>query len=153
MNPNEARWPISGNFKQQEDVKLHRQLQDYCDFQCYDLAPGDILRRFALQIYDNFRKPSWRTLKHYLFLVRATGGISPHWIKSIAEMVRKTDFRQDRMFGRLAKIPIGNTFSGLSEMGFVDFGDLSTVLRIRDTFARFSAISFFGGKEAQMQKW
>ena len=37
-NSNEAHLAISGNSKQQGDVKLHRQLPGYDDSQCYDLG-------------------------------------------------------------------------------------------------------------------
>ena len=65
-------------------------------------------------------------------------------INAIAEN-EKHDFKQERMFGRSAKIPIANTFNEPSEMDFVDYGDLETFLRIRDTFPRFSALVFTGG--------
>ena len=46
------------------------------------------------------------------------------------------------MFGGVSKIHITNTFSELVAMVLVDYGDLSTFLRIRDTFSRFPAIVF-----------
>ena len=46
------------------------------------------------------------------------------------------------MFGRVAKIPIGDTFNGRVEMDFADYGDLSTFMHIRNTFSRFSTIAF-----------
>ena len=46
------------------------------------------------------------------------------------------------MFGRVAKIPIANTFNELVEMDFVDYVDYATFLHIRDTFSRFSVIIF-----------
>ena len=55
------------------------------------------------------------------------------------------------MFGRVAKIPIANTFSELVEMAFLDYGDLGTFLRIQDTFPRFSAIVFMGAKKQEEQ--
>ena len=50
------------------------------------------------------------------------------------------------MFGRVAKIPIYNTFNELVEMDFADYGDLATFLHMRDTFSRFSASVFVGAK-------
>ena len=54
----------------------------------------------------------------------------------------KDDSKQERMFGRVGKIPISNTFNVLVEMDFVDYGDLSTCVRIQDTFSRFSVTAF-----------
>ena len=51
----------------------------------------------------------------------------------------------------MAKIPISNAFSELVEMDFVDYGDLSTFLRIRATFSRFSAIMFLWAKKQEEQ--
>ena len=55
------------------------------------------------------------------------------------------------MFGRVAKIPIANTFSGLVEMDFADYGDHATFLYIQDTFSRFSVIAFIGTKKLEEQ--
>ena len=66
-------------------------------------------------------------------------------------MIKKGDSKQERMFGRLAKIPIANTFSELSEMDFADYGDLATFLHIQATFSRFSAIVFLGTKKVEEQ--
>ena len=55
------------------------------------------------------------------------------------------------MFGRVAKIPIANTFSELVEMDFVDYGDHATFLRIQDTFSRFSVVIFLGTKKKAEQ--
>ena len=54
---------------------------------------------------------------------------------------KKGDFKQERMFGRVTKIPIANTPDGLVEMDFVDYGDFATFLRIQDAFPRFSIIA------------
>ena len=51
------------------------------------------------------------------------------------------------MFGRVAKIPISDTFNALVEMDFVDFVDLAIFLHIQDTFSRFSAIVYLGTKK------
>ena len=64
-------------------------------------------------------------------------------LKEIAENgKKKAIFKQERVFGRSATIPIAIAFSELAEMDFVGYGDLATFLRIRDTFSRFSAIAF-----------
>ena len=47
---------------------MYSQLPDYDDLQCYDLGVEAILRQIDQKIYANFHKPSWRTLKHHLFM-------------------------------------------------------------------------------------
>ena len=51
------------------------------------------------------------------------------------------------MSGRVAKIPISNTFSELVDVDVADYGDLSTSLHIRGTFSLFSAIVFLVAKK------
>ena len=68
-------------------------------------------------------------------------------IKELAGSDKKGDFKQERMFGRVAKIPIANNFNELAEMDFVDYGGQATFLHIRDTCSRFPAITFTGNKE------
>ena len=53
---------------------------------------------------------------------------------------KKGDFKQERMFGAVGKIPIANTSNELVEMDFVDYGDFATFLHIRGTFSRFAVI-------------
>ena len=60
-----ARLAACGKFKQTEDVKLHIQLPDYGDFQCYDLGVEDALQVLR-KIYANFHKRLWETLKRHL---------------------------------------------------------------------------------------
>ena len=151
VDTKEAHLAILDNSKQQEDVKLYGQLPAYDDLQCYDLGQEDILRQVAQRIYANYHKPLWRTLKRHLFSVRSTGELFRE-IKSISENDKKDDSEQERMFGRLAKTPIDNTFNELvGGVDFVDYGDLSTFVHIRDTFSRFSAISFSGTKKQEEQ--
>ena len=78
-NRREARLAVSDKFKQKEDVKLRTQLPDYGDFQGYDLGSGDALHQVLRQIYANFHKPSWQTLKHHLFPV----GIAKKLVREI----------------------------------------------------------------------
>ena len=112
VDTKEAHLAILDNSKQQEDVKLYGQLPAYDDLQCYDLGQEDILRQVAQRIYANYHKPLWRTLKRHLFSVRSTGELFRE-IKSISENDKKDDSEQERMFGRLAKTPIDNTFNEL----------------------------------------
>ena len=60
----------------------------------------------------------------------------------MADNDKKDYFKQERMFGRVAKIPIANTFNEPVEMDFADYGDHATFLHIRDTFSRFSVVIF-----------
>ena len=65
-NKKAARLAVLNKFRQKEDVKLHIQLPYYDDFQGYDLGREDALHHVLRQIYANFHKASWRTLKHHL---------------------------------------------------------------------------------------
>ena len=56
--------------------------------------------------------------------------------------VTKDEFEKERAFGRVAKIPISDTFDELVGMDFVDYGGGATFLHIRDTFSRFACIIF-----------
>ena len=60
----------------------------------------------------------------------------------MADNDKKDEFNQERMFGRVAKIPIFNTVNELVEMDFADYGNHAAFLRIQDTFSRFSVIIF-----------
>ena len=55
------------------------------------------------------------------------------------------------MFGRVAKIPISNTFGELAEMDFSDYGDYAAFLHIQDTFSRFSVIILLGANKKEEQ--
>ena len=63
------------------------------------------------------------------------------------------DFKHERTFGGVAKIPIANTPIELAEMDFADYVDFATFLHIRDTFPRFSVIVFMGAKTHKRRKW
>ena len=144
-NTKGAHLAVLDNSKQRGDVKLYIQLPYYGDFQGYDLGQEDILRQVAQRIYANSHKPSWRTLKHHMFPVGIPKKLFRE-IKAISGNDKKDDFNQERMFGRAAEIPIGDTFSELVEMDFVYYGDFATFLHVRDTSSRFSAIVFLGTK-------
>ena len=72
-------------------------------------------------------------------------------IKELAYNDKKDEFKQERMFGRGAKIPISNTFNELVEMDFVDYGDRAAFLHIRDAFSRSPVIIFLGAKKKEEQ--
>ena len=57
------------------------------------------------------------------------------------------EFKRERMYGRVAKIPIANTLSELAEMDFEDYGDYATFLHIQDTSSLFSVAVFIGDKK------
>ena len=65
-------------------------------------------------------------------------------IKELAGSDKQDDFKQERMFGRVAKIPIANNSNGLVEMDFSDYGGQAAFLRIRDTFSRFAVVTCMG---------
>ena len=118
---------------------MYSQLPDYDDFRGYDLGIDEQLERAATLIFANFHKPSWQTLKHHLFTAKAPRKLFRK-IKLLSENDKKDEFKQERMFGRVAKIPIANTSNELFEMDFVDYGHHATFLHARDTFSRFSVV-------------
>ena len=101
-NTKEAHLVVVEDSKQKEDVKLYGKLPDYDDFQCYYLGRDDILRQIALGIYDNLHRPSWQTLKHHLFTVKNPKKYFRK-IKELSGNDKKDEFKQERMFGRVAK--------------------------------------------------
>ena len=133
---NEANAVLRSEFSQQEDVKLYSQLPDYDDFRGYDLGIDEQLELAATLIFANFHKPSWQTLKHHLFTAKVPQKLFRK-IKILAENDKKDEFKQERMFGRVAKIPIANTFNELVEMDFVDYGDHATFCTSRILFLVF----------------
>ena len=142
------------NFKQLGDVKLHIQFPDYGDFRCYDLRTGCSLNQVDRRIYANFHNPSRGALKPHLFSA-GTPKNFPEKSKRLLEMVKKGDFKQERMFIGVAKIQIANTFSGLVEMDFADYVDLAPFLHIRDTFPLFPRLGFRAKEKqsAEMARW
>ena len=118
---------------------MYTQLPDYGDFQGYDLGRDGALNHVGRKLYANFHKPPWRTLKRHSLSAEIAKELFIE-IDAIAEKTKKGDRKQERMFGRVAKIPLANAFSELAVMHFADYGDLATFLRSRDTFSRFSAI-------------
>ena len=70
-------------------------------------------------------------------------------------MAKKDDSKQARMYGRVAKTPISNTFNELVEMYFLDCGDYAELLHIQDVFPRLSVVVFTGAmKRMSVQlKW
>ena len=136
-----ARAILFGGFKQQEDLKTYSHLPDYDDFQGRDLGVESFLSKIAQKIYADFRKPSWRTLKHHLFAVEIPKKFLRD-IKNIDGGGKKGDFKQEMMFGGAARTPISNTFNELVEMDFVDYGGYAAFLQIQDAFVAISCIGF-----------
>ena len=66
-------------------------------------------------------------------------------------MIKKGDFKKERMFAGLDKIPRSDTLNELAGMDFADYGDSATSPHIHDTFSRFSAIVFLGAKKKEEQ--
>ena len=124
---------------------MYIRLPDYDDFQGYDLGADGILSQIAHGIYDNSHHPSWGTLKHHLLMAEIPKNIFKD-PKAVAENDKRGDFEHERMFGSVTEIPIANTSNEFVEMGFLDYGDFATFLRIRGAFPRFSAIIVRGRK-------
>ena len=150
----EARAVLVANFKHRDDFKMHSQLPDYDDFQGYDLGIETILSQISQKIYSYFRKPPWKTLKHHLFMAEIPKNLFRE-LRNIAENDKNDDFKQERMFGGVSKIPIANTFNELVEMDFVYYGGNAAFLIARDTFPRFRAIVLRGPRKSKnrRQKW
>ena len=70
----------------------------------------------------------------------------------LADNDKKDEFKQERMFGVMAKIPIANTFSELTEMDFVDYGDYGAFLHIQDTLRRFPVIICWAQRRRRKNK-
>ena len=58
---------------------------------------------------------------------------------------KKDELGQSMLFRSVAKIPISKTPNELAATDFADYGDQDTFMHLRDTFARYSAISFIWG--------
>ena len=129
---------------------MYTQLPDYDDCQGYDRGVCGNLSQVDRGIYANFHKPSWQTWKHHL-LTAKNRKESFRELKSVAGNGKNGDFEQERMFGRVAKIPIADTFSELVEMDFADYGDFAALLRIQGALSRFSVIAFIGAKRQEGQ--
>ena len=56
-------------------------------------------------------------------------------ISEIAVPDKRDEFKQERMFRRVAKIPISTTCNGLLEMDFVDYGGKAAYPHLQDTYA------------------
>ena len=70
----------------------------------------------------------------------------PRDLRNVAGGDKRGDFKREMMCGRVAKIPISNTFDGLVDMDFVDYGGYANFLHIRDSFSRFSVVVRTGAK-------
>ena len=53
---------------------------------------------------------------------------------------KKGDINQERLFERVAKIPISNTFDELVEMDLLDYVGRAVFLHIQGAFSRFSVV-------------
>ena len=127
-------------------METYSHLPGYREFQRYGLGIDAVLSQIAQKIYANSHKPSWQTLKRHLFTVGIPKKLF-RGIKIIAENGTDDDFEQERMFGMVGKIPIGNAFNGLVEMGFADYGACVASLHAHDTFPRFSVVVFTGAEK------
>ena len=76
-------------------------------------------------------------------------------LKILAENDTKDEFKQERMFGRVAKIPTSNTLSEFVAMDFADYGDYATFLHIQDAFSRFPVVVFICAERriGKHRKW
>ena len=147
-NENEARIVPANDFKQKEDLKMYIQLPYYDDFQGYDLGVDGILGRIAHQIYANFHKPSWQTLKHRSIMEKIPKELSKE-LKSGPENDKKGEFKQEMMYGRVEKKQIANTSNGSVEMDFVRYVDFPRSCAFR-TLCTFRGYYFYGGEK---ERW
>ena len=82
-------------------------------------------------------------MKHRLLIEKIPKKL-PKELKAVAGNDKKDDFKQERMLGGVAAIPIANTSDELADVDFLGYGDFATFLRIQDTFSHFSAIVLRG---------
>ena len=100
------------NPKQKEDLETYGQLPDLDEFQWRDMGIDTDLSHIAEKIYASFRNPTCGALKLHL-VTAATPKELFRELKSLGENDKKGDFKQERVFGRVAKTPISNTFNEL----------------------------------------
>ena len=89
-------------------------------------------------------------MKHHIFAAEIPKKLFRD-LGDITENDKKGDSKQEIMFGRAAKIPIGHTPDGLVEMDFAGAGDFATFLSIRGIFSRFSVIVFMVAEKKEEQ--
>ena len=82
-------------------------------------------------------------MKHHLFAAKIPKKLFKK-IKELGDNDKKDEFKKERMFGRVAKIPIADTFVELVEMDFVDYGDVKPFCTFEILF-RASPPLFFRG--------
>ena len=90
-------------FKHKEDVEMYIQLPYYDDFQGYDLGWVGTLNQVDRKIYASFHNPSWGNFTTSFVIGESHKGTFME-INAIGEN-DKGDFKQERTFGRVAKIP------------------------------------------------
>ena len=99
-----------------------------------------------------FPKPPWPTLKHHLF--RAF--IPRKLFRSLRDLRvrdKNGEFKQERLFRRVAKIPISRPFNELVEMDFVyDWVEFSVSASTRYFFYVLIDYLYGGGKEGGLLK-
>ena len=90
-----------------------------------------------------FHNPSRQALKLHWLMVEIPKKLF-RGLVILSGNGKKKEFAQERLFGRVAKILISNTFTELVEMDFVDYGECAALLHIQDTVARFPVVVFIG---------
>ena len=135
---NEANAVLRSEFSQQEDVKLYSQLPDYDDFRGYDLGIDEQLERAATLILLTFINLPGE-LRSIIFPRQRCRGELLRNLRFWPKAIKKDEFKQERMFGRVAKIPIANTSNELVEMDFVDYGGTQPFCASRIHFLVFGS--------------
>ena len=146
-NQQEVNRAMLDEFTIQAGVEMYTQLPGYYDFRGFDLSIGSDLAVIPNRIYEGFAKPPWLTRKHHLFSEK----MHKKLFKAVSEIPlndKKEEFKQERPFRRLSKIPIPKKRSGISGMHFVDYGEgAGHFLHLQDTFTRYLMITSVGPKK------
>ena len=82
-----------GGFKHRENLKMHGQLPDYDEFQCYDLGIDSELIQIDGKNYANFQNPSRRSSRRHLFLAVIPEKLF-HQLKILAAIDKKTNLNK-----------------------------------------------------------
>ena len=89
-------------------------------------------RRFRKRIPTMPPATSWVTLNRHIFNARIPNHL-PNAIRENAIRDKKDEPLQEMLLRGVSKIPISDTFSGLVEMDFADYGYRADLLHLQDT--------------------
>ena len=124
---------------------MYMQLPDRGNFQRFDLSIDMELAVIPKKIFTGLGKPSWLKHKHH----HSNARIRKKLFKAIRENPtndKNDESNQERLFRIVDGITYSMTSDELVGMDFADYGDPETLLHLRDTFSRYSMVTFIGTK-------